>query len=162
MNELFAKVIDYHRRLYTDRLQMDSVKNIFRFAFELDLDPIGYGKDRIVIGAEHTVLKLCRSPRGEAANQSEWMRWNHSTTKTRPWLLPVIAYEYEGTWLEMKRCDDSKGLDTWFKQYEIWLDSEVKDKTSMPPRKLIESVEHASSINDWCMSLNHPVLFDYA
>lgn len=129
--------------------------------------PVGAGKDRAVWRHEDIddrVVKLASRLPGIDANAREALRWQNATDRQRPWLLPVYAADPNGMWLVMAQLGDDHDVDPdWFDRFYAWTEAyKRRDVATMPPRALIESVEHGTDIDDWAMWHGHPVMFDYA
>lgn len=134
-------------------------------AIDLGYYPAGNGKDRIVFKHEdgNWVIKIAFREIGELANQQEAARWERADAKARKWLLPVLAADPDGKWLVMRSASDEELDLDWFDSYYRWLSSEkLRDRPSMPPRKLVGAIEHANDAEDWLMYHGHPVMFDYS
>ena len=66
----------------------------------------------------------------------------------------------------MRAMDDSRVDRDWLEAFESWGESgsaaRTYDGLPMPPRRLIEAVEHGFDRSDWCTWRGHPALYDYA
>lgn len=123
---------------------------------------IGRGKDRSVYAVGGYVVKVARHVIGRDANLAESNRWARAPRSHLPWLLPTIASDQDGRWLVMQSADGYTVSKSWLMKFSRWYSNGKPDITSMPPRSLIDSVEHGDNDTDWAVLAGHPVLYDYA
>lgn len=140
--------------------ERDLRDELAELAERCELDPVGQGKDRIVFGDGALVVKVARSAIGLDANAAEARLWDDAPPVARRWLLPVRAHDHEGRWLVMDSADGPVD-EAWFDRFAAWFGGRG-DRADMPPRALIESIEHGNDVADWMVRGGQPVLFDYA
>ena len=123
---------------------------------------IGRGKDRSVYAVGGYAVKVARHVIGCDANLAESDRWDRAPRSHLRWLLPTIASDQHGRWLVMHLADAYPASKSWLMRFGKWYSNGKPDIASMPPRSLIDSVEHGDNATDWAVLAGHPVLYDYA
>ena len=130
-------------------------------AFDLDGGPAGQGKDRSAYSVgDGYVVKVARHARGEAANIDEAARWSSAGPAERPWLVPTLAAHGGGLWLVARRAGGPPG-EAWLREFERWSET-GRSRVRMPPRALVDAVEHGWDASDWLTYRGHPAMHDYA